>query len=187
MPKRTTLTDAQKCDFCVYAHENKRTQSQYVKWIEDKWNLTIDESTVSRILKTSDQRIGNEIVNSNAKRHRTTTYPELDLALKEFVLIYQHRTVLSDALLIEKAKALADGLEIPQGALNFSPGWLYKFKSRNGIRLRKLQGEAASANEVAIDEMLPLIKDKCANYPIERIYNMDETGLFYRYKLLIYV
>jgi len=55
MPKRTTLTDAQKRDFCVYARENKRTQSQYVKWIEDKWNLTIDESTVSRILKTSDQ------------------------------------------------------------------------------------------------------------------------------------
>ncbi|CAG8822363.1 2124_t:CDS:2, partial [Dentiscutata erythropus] len=82
-------------------------------------------------------------------RHRTTTYPELDLALKEFVLIYQHQTVLSDALLIEKAKALADG-------------------------------EAASADEVAIDEMLLLIKDKCANYPIERIYNMDETGLFYR-------
>ncbi|CAG8826809.1 16233_t:CDS:1, partial [Racocetra persica] len=52
--------------------------------------------------------------------YRAVTYPELDLTLKEFMLIYQHKTVLNNALLIEKARALADSLEIPQGALNFS-------------------------------------------------------------------
>ncbi|CAG8820641.1 14489_t:CDS:1, partial [Cetraspora pellucida] len=180
MPKRTTLTDAQRHELCVYARDNKKTQSQYVDWIKNKWDLKIDESTVSHILKTSEKRLEDRIVNSNIKRHRTVTYPELDLALKEFVLIYQHRTVLSDAILIGKAKALADGMGIPQGALNFSPGWLYKFKNRNDIRLRQLQGEDASADEVAINNIMPLLKNKCSNYPAERIYNMDETGLFYR-------
>jgi len=33
------------------------------------------------------------------------------------VLTYQHRAILSDALLIEKAKLLADELEVPQGTL----------------------------------------------------------------------
>ena len=45
----------------------------------------------------------------------------------------------------------------------------------------KLQGEADSANGDVIAEALPLLQNKCAEYPLERIYNMDETGLFYRY------
>ena len=75
---------------------------------------------------------------------------------------------------------IADGLNIPQNALQFSPGWLQKFKERNGIRRRKLEGEASSADEVAIADALPLLRERCSNYPPERIYNMDETGLFYR-------
>src|SRR6185437_11764994 len=185
MPKRTTLTEEQKSELCVFARVNKKNRSQYVDWIENKWGLRVDESTISRILKTSEERLDNGISNFKTKRHRAVTYPELDLTLKEFVLIYQHRTVLTDALLVEKAKVLADGLGIPQGTLNFSPGWLYKFKNRNGIRLRQLQGEAASADMVAINNVMPSIKNKCASYPPERIYNMDETGLFYRYKSLI--
>ncbi|CAB5367751.1 unnamed protein product [Rhizophagus irregularis] len=56
------------------------------------------------------------------------------------------------------------------------------FQKRNEVRQEKLQGEA-SANEAAIMETLPLLRNKCANYPLERIYNMDETGLFYRLTL----
>ncbi|CAG8621804.1 3086_t:CDS:2, partial [Dentiscutata heterogama] len=101
MPKRTTLTAEQKNELCAYA---------------------LDKSTISRILKTSEERLGNGISNSKTKRHRAVTYPELDLALKEFVLIYQHRTVLTDALLVKKVK------------------------NQNGIRLQQLQEEAVSAD-----------------------------------------
>ncbi|CAG8715150.1 18307_t:CDS:2, partial [Racocetra persica] len=185
MPKRITLTEEQKSELCAFARVNKKNRSQYIDWIENKWSLRVDESTISRILKISEERLDNGISNSKTKRHRAVTYPELDLALKEFMLIYQHRTVLTDALLVEKAKVLADGLRISQGTLNFSPGWLYKFKNQNGIRLRQLQGEAASADMVAINNVMLLIKNKCASYPPERIYNIDETRLFYRYKSLI--
>ncbi|CAG8520570.1 2676_t:CDS:2 [Racocetra fulgida] len=71
-----------------------------------KWGLRVDKSTISRILKTGEERLNSEIPNPDTKRHRAVTYPELDLALKEFdlalkefVLIYQNRTILSDALL----------------------------------------------------------------------------------------
>ena len=42
----------------------------------------------------------------------------------------------------------------------------------------KLQGEADSANGDVIAEALPLLQNKCAEYPLERIYNMNETGFF---------
>jgi hypothetical protein len=178
--KRTTLTEIQKRELCAYARDNKRTRAQYVNWIEEKWHVRVNESTITRILQTAEERLSSEVTSPCTKRHKPVTYPELELALKEFVLNYQHRTVLSDAILIEKAKMIADRLEIPQGALQFSSGWLHKFKDRNGIRQRKLEGEASSADETAIANALPLLKECCSNYPLERIYNMDETGLFYR-------
>ncbi|CAG8735374.1 16801_t:CDS:2, partial [Rhizophagus irregularis] len=128
----------------------------------------------------NEKRLITEVIYPEQKRHKPVTFPELELALKEFVLNYQHRTILSDAILVEKAKLLANGLGVPENMLQFSSGWLQGFKKRNGIRQEKLQGETASANETAIMEALPLLHNKCVNYPLERIYNMDETGLFYQ-------
>ncbi|GES79799.1 CENP-B homolog protein 2-like [Rhizophagus clarus] len=51
---------------------------------------------------------------------------------------------------------------------------------QTGLKKKKLQREAASANKAAIMEALPLLHNKCTNYPFEQIYNMDETELFYR-------
>ncbi|CAG8667237.1 13590_t:CDS:2, partial [Dentiscutata heterogama] len=59
---------------------------------------------------------------------RTTLTKEQKSELCAFA---HHQTVLTDALLVEKAKVLADDLGITQETLNFSPGWLYKFKNRN--------------------------------------------------------
>lgn len=179
--KRITLTEIQKRELCVYARDNiKKTRAQYVNWIEEKWGVRVDESTITRILQTTEERLNSETTNPNKKRHKPVTYPALELALKEFVLNYQHRTILSDAILIEKAKMIANGLNIPQDMFQFSSGWLQKFKNRNGIHQRKLEGEASSADEVAIADALPLLKERCSSYSPERIYNMDETGLFYR-------
>ena len=68
-------------------------------------------------MQTKDKRLTTEVINPEAKRYKTVAAPELEFVLKEFVLTYQHKTILSDALLIEKAKSLADELEVPQGTL----------------------------------------------------------------------
>ena len=115
--KKVTLTDSQKYELCLYANNNKRTRSQYVNWIEQKWGLRVDESTITRILQTKDKRLTTEVIKPDTKRHKGVIVPELELALKEFVLTYQHRTILSDALLIEKAKLLADELQVLQRIL----------------------------------------------------------------------
>ena len=108
--KKITLTDSQKYELCLYANNNKRTHSQYVNWIEQKWRLRVDESTITRILQTKDKRLTTEIIKPDAKRHKDVIVSELKLILKEFVLTYQHRTILHNTLLIEKAKLLTDEL-----------------------------------------------------------------------------
>src|SRR6266542_1618470 len=117
LKKKVTLTDSQKYELCLYANNNKRIRSQYVNWIEQKWGLRVDKSTITQILQTKDKKLTTEIIKPDTKRHKDVIVPELELALKEFVLTYQHRTILSDALLIEKAKLLADELQVPQGTL----------------------------------------------------------------------
>lgn len=177
---KVTLSDTQKYEFCLFATNNKLTRKEYVRWIEGKWGVTVHESTITRIIQKSKEILSTEVTNPEAKRHKSVIVPELELALKEFVLIYQHKAILSDAILVEKAKKIATGLGVPEGTLVFSTGWLGKFKNRNGIHQIKLHGEASSADITAISDALPLLKSKCEHYPPERIYNMDETGLFYR-------
>jgi hypothetical protein len=95
-------------------------------------------------------------------------------------LIYQSKVILTDAIIIEKAKLLANGLSVPEKTLKFSNGWLQKFKIHNGICKQKLYGEAGSVNQDIITQSLPLLQEKCKEFSFDRIYNMDETGLFYR-------
>jgi len=183
--KRTTLSARQRQEVALFIDSvsrrgNRPSNRAIVEYIEQQYGLSVSESTASRISKARQETIQTELVNPNAKRCKPVQYPEFDLALKEFVLSFQHKTILSDAMLIEKAKLIADGLGVPAGALQFSLGWLQKFKERNGIRQHKLQGEAASADDLAIVEAMPALREKCGNYSLDRIYNMDETGLFYR-------
>jgi len=50
--------------------------------------VRVNESTITRILQTKNKRLSAEVNNPEQKRHRSVMYPELELALKEFVLKY---------------------------------------------------------------------------------------------------
>ena len=88
MTKKITLSDFQKYELCFYAHENKKSHAQYIDWVEQKWGVRVDKSTITRILQTKDARLASEVVNSVTKRHKAVVVLELELALKEFVLTY---------------------------------------------------------------------------------------------------
>src|SRR5437879_13589150 len=87
--KPVTLTNSQKYELCLYANHNKLTRRQYVDWVEQKWKVRVDESTITRILQTQNKRLSSELINPEHKRNRSVMYSELELALKEFVLRYQ--------------------------------------------------------------------------------------------------
>ncbi|CAG8630492.1 12062_t:CDS:2, partial [Dentiscutata heterogama] len=81
--------------------------------------VRVHESTITQILQTKDKWLTTEIVNPKKKKNRAITVPVLELAFKEFVLTYQYKMILDDALLIKKAKLLASRLGVPED-LNFS-------------------------------------------------------------------
>jgi len=119
---KVTLSSSQKYEFCLYADKYKLTWTQYINWIEEKWNIRINKSIITWILKGSNKWLAIEIIHSEQKQNKSVTFSELELVLKEFVLKYQHQAILSDELLIKKAKLLVNRLEISKEALKFSFG-----------------------------------------------------------------
>ena len=107
MPKtRVYLSESQKHEFCLYARQNdKLTRKKYVNWIERKWSIRVDESTISRILKKSEEILDAKLTQPNAKRHKSVMVPELELALKEFILVYQD-SYFNQRHLDRKSKAI---------------------------------------------------------------------------------
>jgi hypothetical protein len=62
----------------------------------------------------------------------------------------------------------------------FSTGWLTKFKARHSIKRRKKHGEAATVDKIQMEKDLEEIRKICDLYPLQDIFNMDETALNYK-------
>ncbi len=54
------------------------------------------------------------------------------------------------------------------------------FKSHHGIKSYRRFGESGSVDMAALANTLPAIRDVMDQYAWKDIYNMDQTGLFYR-------
>src|SRR3984957_13238288 len=87
---------------------------------------------------------------------------------------------LTDLLIIEKAKVFAQAFNIQESDLVFSNGWLDKFKKRNNIQRYRAYGEAGSASLETLPEKRMKLRRLLGRFTLDRIYNIDETGLFYR-------
>ena len=90
--------------------------------------------------------------------------------------------LITDRLLVEKAKALAEKLLIEK--FKASDGWLAGFKQRHSIKLQRPHGESGAADLEGVDIARTVIGQIITElgYKLEDVYNMDETGLYYRAK-----
>jgi hypothetical protein len=165
-----------------YVSGPKRTQKQLALWAKDTLNLDKEpaQSVISEILKNKQRYLVDDLDHGNAKRSRIARHPQLDVALANWVLQSQHRNFPINGPLIQtKAKQLASKMEIPDGELSFSKGWLEKFLERYSFRHFKVHGESGSADVSQIARTLPDLKRVISRFEPRDVYNMDETGLFY--------
>ena len=65
-----------------------------------------------------------------------------------------------------------------QVPLSFSAWWLDKFRKRYNISYCRLQGESGSVDQGAIETQLIEIRNLCAQYTPDTIFNCDETGMY---------
>ena len=95
------------------------------------------------------------------------------------------RININGNLIVEKAKRIQirmnEQVSVPKKpTLNFSAGWLGKFKSGWNQRVFKSHRESGDADLEAAVRELPLIKEKLRRYDPKDIFNADECGLFFK-------
>ncbi|XP_050526828.1 jerky protein homolog-like [Daktulosphaira vitifoliae] len=88
---------------------------------------------------------------------------------------------ISGPIVCEKAKWFHENLKIEE-SFNASQGWLFRFKTRHGIRQLDIQGECLSGDLTAAtlfnDEFNSMLSK--LNLSPDQVYNADESGLFWK-------
>lgn len=180
--RRAQLTPYQKMKICVYKRDHpSASQADITSYFAQHYDLTIGRSTISDILKEKEKWLAHEEEGSSI-RSRTAKNQQLDDALQMWMAkMEESHVTVSDLMLIEKAKWFAKqpGIPVPPD-FKFSKGWLMRFKKRNGIGLYKREGESASADLTVVTEGRRQLQETLAEWDPDCVYNMDETGLFFR-------
>ena len=80
--------------------------------------------------------------------------------------------------MIEKAKQIAQQL----GKHDFkgSNGWFEKWKKRFNVRMVKICGESGDVCGETVESWLERLPEIVRGYKKENIFNMDETGVFWK-------
>ena len=155
--------------------------------------LRLTHSTISTIIKDKERILeavkGSGPMKSTViTKQRTGPLHEMEKLLSTWIESQiQKRTPLSLFTIQTKAKSLFDTMKERAGddcavEFNASAGWFRRFKKRFGFHNVRVTGEAASADEEGakkfVDDLDVIIKEK--GYMAEQIFNVDETGLFWK-------
>jgi len=156
--------------------DNSFTQSDLAKWTNERFNSSIDRSTVSKILA---KKLDKNSFTSNRKKIYPPKFPKLEKILFNWFLWYENINECSDGILLARAEEIArEELKITPEELKLSNGWLDGFKKRHNIKNYNLHGEASSIIDCSAE--IKIIQEEIKKYNLNDVYNYDETGLFYR-------
>ncbi|QRV94489.1 DDE superfamily endonuclease [Ceratobasidium sp. AG-Ba] len=144
---------------------------------------TIVQITVSTWLEHKDElrqraKNPNELV---FKRMRQVEYPDVDEALKAWILQKQGRNLgITGRAIRQKARDFAVLFGYPDDFLALSNGWLSSLSARMGLRQHRYHGEAASAPiDTLADEVLR-VRGLISSFGLRNSFNFDECALFFR-------
>ena len=163
---------------CSYKKNHPQaTQEEIRTLILQDDGVEIGRTTISDILRSSEKWLHSE--DSVSTKKSEGRYGQLEEALRLwFGSIHSRNLAISDEMLRVKAKKFGEVMGIT--GLTYSSGWLQGFKKRHGIKIRVIHGEAASVDMEVVEEGQRNLRDALHEYAPANIYNMDETGLFFR-------
>ena len=170
-------------------HPTKK-QTELIEYFQKLFKVKIPPTTMSGILSASSRNKISKVDDVEAvnKRIRECKYPDLERMLFVWYTHVVKKTVISDDILLTKAKEFGLMLGIVEGSsFEYSTGWLAKFKDRYKIKQYQMFGESGSVSselvQVARNEAREFIKNWLAlgnGISINDIFNLDETALFYK-------
>jgi hypothetical protein len=187
--KRTAITDADRRNIRRRRAETGETQAETAAWFAAQpKGRALNQSQISKIRSSSyaylddDNRKDGKL---GSKRVTQGEYPDLEDALFHWHLQMEKKAaIITGDILRAKAHDIWTRLPqyIQQQEPKWSNGWLDRFKKRHNNKEYKLHGEGASADVYSEDvvKQMDKLRAECSAYASKDIFNMDETGLFWK-------
>lgn len=130
------------------------------------------------ILELFEANAASESVSSR-KRARSCEFFDINEALHKWYLLACSKNVYPvGPQLCEKAKQIAERLQ--KSDFKASNGWLDRWKKRYNIRHVKINGESGEVSGLTVESWKERIPELLQEYSSENIWNLDETGCFWR-------
>ncbi len=183
--KRTRLevTNAEKKQLCQYKVKHpSATYDEMVSWFKKTFSKPVGRSTVGDIIRAKDKWLSKD-TSTPVLQKRSRDRPPKHVQMEDALFIWLNNmtsknVAVSDMMLTEKAKEFGRAMNITD--FGFSSGWLKGFKQRRGIKSYTYHGESESADKALVEQGRTALQETLAQYLPNDIYNMDETGLFFR-------
>jgi DDE superfamily endonuclease/Tc5 transposase DNA-binding domain len=151
--------------------------------------FSVDPATVWRV-KQQGKQFKEKLAQTagaviQTKRIREGKFSEVDAKVFKWLRFMREKfstTKLPVSSVMIKLQALnyARAMGLSQNEFVASNGWLHRFKNRYGLKNINLHGEMGDVDLAAIDEEIKKLRLKLAEFDLDCIFNMDETGLFFR-------
>jgi hypothetical protein len=182
MPRKQAISFEQCCALQNWAHQQhpKPSQKACIEWFLLKYQRKLSQSTVSESLSSHFSRL--DKIAPVGQWLWTGQWPDLEKVLYDWQQrIESQGGFTTGDILREKAQEIWKQLpeHLNQPCPDFSSGWLKGFKYWHNIKLHVRHGEAGSVPDF-IEEEMKVIQEIAAGYAEEDIYNMNETGLFWK-------
>ena len=179
---RIALTIVEKKELCQYKASNPALRLQDLsEWCVTKFDKHVAKNTISDILKQRQKWMNMQCNASILKKEAIGRHPELERALWLWfssARVDRPDVNVSDAMLLMKARKFGEELGVT--GLQYSHGWISRFRARHGIRSFATHGEKESADPATVFTGRQTLKKDLSSYSPNDIYNMDETSLFFR-------
>lgn len=144
--------------------------------------LNVGKTQIQNILKRKADLLSDfeNNVSGDRKRVRRDTGNEdvNKLAYEWFQDATKRRLPVSGPLIREQALRFAKDMH--NETFKASTGWLASFLKRHNIVFGSMTGERGDVNINVVDSWKSKLPTLCDGYQAADIFNMDETGLFYR-------
>ena len=117
--------------------------------------------------------------NPNSKRQRKTGNEDInDVVWIWFQDANTRGFPVGGPAIQHKARMVAN--QLGKSTFKASNGWLSSFLKRNNIAFKSYSGERADVSTVVVADWKQRVPEIIKEYAARDVYNMDETGLFYR-------
>ena len=117
--------------------------------------------------------------NPESKRRRVTGNEDINVPTwRWFQDASARRAPISGPLIQEQAKIFAE--EMGNTVFKASNGWLESFLKRHNIVFKTMSGERGDVDDSVCEDWKKKLPDICEGYEPKDIFNMDETGVFFR-------